>query len=540
MIDPKKLQAKWNEFKKTDNVTTLPSQNAGYYNYEATQFSINRPYIWAPLYEDHRKQLTYSDRIQLLKVSNFLELNFPQYVELINCVARFGVAKGIIPTPATSNTTYNSIADYTFTQWAENRFCDVEKQKNFYGFTRYVAERLVAEGEIFIILVTSADGYPRLQSISPLRVRTSQDENDKSIDGIWYSPYNEPVAYNVFDLEDPGDGRHIVGKYTKIPADNVIHIFNPIASTQGHGVPWAQSSFNDMRDVKDAMSLTMNAVKNEALFSMQYQDTSGKGGPVVIDGMAGQKYKPVSSEILPNGQGGPNRATFTNPGGAVNINSPAYLEQLTYGSKNKIVNVGYGELKPVLGNSPTNNFGEFIELNYRSICQSVGIPYEFTYCPEKLQNKGGDLILEKVNAFFGELQELIIDGFCHRVYAWVLSKQLNLKDVRPLGNENPFTCNWTPPKKIGVGRNDTANRIDAIQNKLSDPYTDAESMGMDADKIQDRWIKWNVSFQEKCKKAGLDPNQIVYGKATTSQKATETEVDPDIGNNEAIKEEKEE
>jgi len=530
MIDLKSLQKSYKKFKTRDIVTTLPSQNAGYYNYEAVQYSVNRPYVWAPLYQDHREQLTYSDRLQLLKVSNFLELNFPQYQELINCIARFGVGRGIIPTSATTNSTYNSIADLTFAQWAENRFCDVERQKNFYQFTRYIAERLVADGEIFVLLTTSASGYPRLQSISPLRVRTSKDQNDKSIDGIWYSDLGEPVAYNIFNLEDPGVSRFVDGSYQKITADNVIHIFNPIASTQGHGIPWAQSSFNDMRDVKDAMSLTMNAVKNEALFSMQYQDTTGKGGPVTVDGMAGQKYKPAGATELPNGQPSPNRKTITNPDASVNINNPSYLEQLSYGSKNKIVNVGYGELKPVLATRPADNFSTFIELNYRGICQSVGIPYEFTYCPEKLDNKGGEIIIEKVNAFFAEFQELIIDSFCHRVYGWVLSKQLNLKDVRPLGNENPFLAHWTTPKRVGTGRNDVANRIDAIQNKLSNPYIDASAQGLDADQIADGWILYQKKFNDKCKAAGVDPTTIAYGKATTSMKQTEAVTDEDANN----------
>jgi capsid protein len=532
-INHKALQKSWNKFKsdrEKGDVVTLPSQQTGYWNFESSQFSINRPYPWAPVYQDARDLITHSDRLALMRRSSFLELNFPQYSELINCVARFSVGRGIIPIPSTTNTTYNTLADFTFSQWSENRFCDVEKQRNFYAFTRYVAERMVAEGEVFVLLITSKDGYPRLQAISPLRVRSSSDSTDKSIDGIWYSSIDEPIAYNIFDLEDPGDSQHVEGKYTIVSAENVIHLFNPVAATQGHGIPWAQSAFNDMQDVKDAMKLTMNAVKNEALFSYQMQDTTGKGGPNVIDGMAGQKMKVPSSNQNIAGDSVANRTTFANPQGITNISNPTYMERLTVGTLNRIANVGYGELKPVIPTRPTNNFESFIQLNYRSICQAVGIPYEFTFDPSKLANKGGDIILEKTRAFFVEVQELLIDNFCHRVYAWVISKQLPLSSVRPLGNENPFNCHWTTPAKIGVGRNDVGNRVDSIQNKLSNPYIDAAETGRDADQIMDGWILYQKRFNEKCKAAGVDPTTVVYGKGTTSLKQTEAESDSDKNN----------
>jgi hypothetical protein len=442
-------------------------------------------------------------------------------------MARFGVGKGIIPTPATSNKDYNLLCDFTFSQWAENTFCDVERQKDFYGFTRYITERLVADGEIFVLLVKSADGYPRLQAVDPIRIRSADGVKDSNyIDGIWYSPYGEPVAYTVFDLED--DSSKGQGKYTKIPAENIIHIFNPIASTQGRGVPWAQSAFNDMRDVKDAMSLTMNSVKNEALFSMQYQDTTGKGSPAIIDGMVGKQYKPQGTTgTINNPQPTLNPITAGNPNGTVDITSPFYWEQMTYGTKNRIVNVGYGELKPVVSDRPSTNFEGFIEMNYRSICQAVGIPYEFTYCPEKLNNKGGDIILEKVNAFFAEVQEIIVPKFCQRVYGWVISVQLkdSLSKVRPLGNENPFTCIWTPPRKVGVNRNDTNNAIDALNNGITTKRNYYASIGLDWQIETTQWLLEEKYKQEKAAELGVDLSKIVYGKGTVSLKQSEQETD---------------
>ena len=73
------------------------------------------------------------------------------------------------------------------------------RNKETFTLSHVMLERMVGEGEVFVLLITSKDGYPRLQAISPLRVRSSSDSTDKSIDGIWYSSIDEPIAYNIFD-----------------------------------------------------------------------------------------------------------------------------------------------------------------------------------------------------------------------------------------------------------------------------------------------------------------------------------------------------
>jgi hypothetical protein len=525
----RRLQEAYKEFKGSTNGTPATVQ-AGYYDYESTQYSLNRSFIWGQPYDDHRKQFTYTDRIQLLRVSNYLELNFSLYSELIRFHSRFVIASGFVPNASTGNKTYDALADFTWKQWADTPFCDVERQKNFTDQLKYLSERLVAEGECFVLFTKSINGEPRTQIISPLRVRSSGKSNDNSIDGIWYSSEGEPVAYNIFDLEDPGDGSELSGKsFTKVPAENVCHIYDTVGPTQGHGVPWAQSSFNNVRDTKDAMGFVMNGVKNEAVFTLQMKDPTGNGGAATVAGMSGQKTR------LPAAGSNAQVANSIPSNVPPNIGSmnPTYLEQLGFGGKNRILNVGAAELAPVGGETPSPRFEAFINLNIVDVCQSVGIPYEFIYSPKTLNNASGEVILEKTRGYVTDVQSILMK-YCQRVRAWVLSCNLDLEDVRPLGNINPFQCTWTGPRKIGQKKNDTNNDIDALNNKTTTFKEIYGNKGKDWKVEINQWLDEEAFIQQQANAKGVDLTKIVYGKGTVSLKETEAESDPDEKEDEEI------
>lgn len=467
----------------------------------------------AGVYEDKRKQVLFGDRVSLIRISNALELSFPPYSELLSSVPRFVVGTGLRARPATSNPVVNKQLNIEFRDWAISRFCDVECIRNFYEFQKWIIKRMVAEGEVYVLLTKTADGYPQLQYISPLRVRKSADSNDNSIDGIYYSRSGAITAFNIFDLEDPGDGATITTtdtSYTKVPAENVIWLSR---EEQGHGIPWGQSAFNDIRDLKEALDAVANAVNNAGMLTIQYSDPTGKGGPMMIDGMAGKLTKQggnPSAAANPTGSNLP--LTQGNPNGMIDINNPASLERIVNGTKNKIVNTGYGKLEPINANIP--DIKDYTETKLRLVCQAVGISYEFAYCPEKLQNKGGDIILDKTRAYNRDVQELAISRFCQRVYNWVISVLASDELFLELGSENPYICHWSTPAKVGAGRNDTNNRINGIQNHIWNPYLDAEEQGRDAEEIADGQVKYIKYWNEKCKAEGIDPNGMTFGIAT--------------------------
>jgi len=152
------------------------------------------------------------------------------------------------------------------------------------------------------------------------------------IQGVEYAPSGKRVAYYIFPfhLAEGGVIR------TRIPAEDVIHLFRPRRIGQVRGLPSGTSGHVRMRDLDEFEDAELLKQKVSACFAAFVQDSSDS----IVQGPANaeadlDRIEPGTIETLPTGKS----MVFSNP--------------------------------PV-----TNGQGEFVKTKLRSIASSYGITYE--------------------------------------------------------------------------------------------------------------------------------------------------------------------
>ena len=150
----------------------------------------------------------------------------------------------------------NDIIESAWHEWCKKNSCDVGGRLNFHDIERLVMRSCAESGEVIIRMVNQPFGYSRI----PLALEVI--ESDLLVDdyngmadngneirmGVEVDKWSRPVAYYFYaDMRHPGDylfsSRTVVtSKYTRIPADEIIHLYLVDRPGQTRGVTWFSSS----------------------------------------------------------------------------------------------------------------------------------------------------------------------------------------------------------------------------------------------------------------------------------------------------------
>jgi lambda family phage portal protein len=185
--------------------------------------------------------------------------------------------------------------------------CDVEGL-DLCGFLLRMVRWLVTAGEALLIMSTSQRGEVNLRLLNPEQLDRSQCMDvagGNRIDfGVERNAEGEVVAYWIFTDQNPDLFSSTLRPSVRVPASDVIFIFDPKWPGQVRGVSWflPVPSLLDMLDrLLEALGERMNAA---ALFAGFLTDLEGRGGGftdnVTID-PATLRVEPGTIRILPSG-----------------------------------------------------------------------------------------------------------------------------------------------------------------------------------------------------------------------------------------------
>lgn len=186
------------------------------------------------------------------------------------------------------------------TAWADwGRDCSVDGRLDFVGFQRLALKTVATDGETFIRKVY---GYPNrygfaLQLIDPDLVdhefNQVRGKNQPEIRlGVEVDDWGRPVAYHTFDRHpsDTGGPRDRI----RIPASEVIHLYDPERANQTRGVSWLNSVMVPLRMLDGYIEAELVAARTGAakMGFLKYTDPSAfeppdPATPVRIDASPG-------------------------------------------------------------------------------------------------------------------------------------------------------------------------------------------------------------------------------------------------------------
>ena len=296
------------------------------------------------------------------------------------------------------------------------------------------------------------------------------------VNGIEIDTYGKPLFYYFYESNV---GYYNKGNLQKIPANEIIHVFEQDLPSQMRGISWFKTALFDLHNVKQMNNSTLQKARasSEILNFLKYNDDIDPNAVLEEDQINEVYMNGLHFNVIPAGMERDN-TEFTFPG---------------------------------------NEYTPFVKSNLRNVAVGLGISYNTLASDAESVNYSSirDFTL-KEREFYMDIQEMIIEYFLVPVYEkWI--ETMLAKGMIPNANMVDFErfCDvdfigrrwdWIDPLKDAKA-NDTL-----MKSFLKSPSQIIRDMGGDPEKTLDEFGK----YFEAMKKIGLSDEQIhtLFGFAT--------------------------
>lgn len=251
-----------------------------------------------------------------------------------NCYAKRGISviksnvigTGIITQVKGPNPKKADKLDALFHEWAEQTLIDYNGVNDIYGLQSLIMNGVPESGEVLIKkrFVSAKAGLPvplQLQIIEPdhldgALVNTKAASGNEVVQGIEVDANGRKVAYHLTE-HHPGDWTIYNDSYKtyRVPADQIIQIYDITRAGQLRGVPWLAAAIVKLRDLDEFEDAQLIRQKIAACFTafVHDADLDSSAGSDDTTGMLGDKVEPGMIEHLPPGK----EVTFGTPPGVI-------------------------------------------------------------------------------------------------------------------------------------------------------------------------------------------------------------------------------
>ena len=311
----------------------------------AAQHDSYRP--WEPIERKDIADLVPScDRQTLVSHARRIYLNFGPIKKAINDRSMYAVGRAFVPKFTGDDKDFGTEA----TDWLTNKFYPIgDVRGGMHDFKTNLftwSSGLDVDGEVFILLTQTPQGFPQYQGIPSHRIRTPKGMEDGKVrggelrDGIVYHKSGAPKQYAFVDQD---------GELSKwIPAQSIIHLYDPEWQQQGRGLSALTHCINDCRDMIQSTEwerLAMLQFSSTTFIETNESGAPEDNGDILVD--SGSTTKGTQYTTFDGGQ-------------------PRHLRA---GTGSKIEAFQY--------NRPGNPFHEFHERLTRSAYAGLSWPYAF-------------------------------------------------------------------------------------------------------------------------------------------------------------------
>lgn len=243
--------------------------------YEAGQMGSRggRSYIQANV-QDARFDADPATRSEILRKARYWERNNAIVNRLVDIFEQYTVGGGLPISPSSSDSAWNTKAK---AYWDETcLLLNLCNRQPFSSDQSLVARTWFIDGEVFIHKTRGETGFPRIQLIESHRVSTpvqsSATFGRSIIDGVEVNQSGRPIAYWIQTGLSDSD-------YQRVPADQIIHIFEPSRIGQYRGISFLYPVLNDIHDLDDLQILEQKAARDAAEVSNVVKNQAGEASP---------------------------------------------------------------------------------------------------------------------------------------------------------------------------------------------------------------------------------------------------------------------
>ena len=206
----------------------------------------------------------------------------------------------------------NQKVESAFRKWGKLGNCTVDGGMSWIDAQKLAIECLARDGEVFIVKHRGSSFHDSfaLEFLEPDQIDEQKNErlpNGNQVRmGVELDKFRKPVAYHVMTYH-PGDYDYSTTgkspKHVRIPADRMIHLYDPNRAGQSRGEPWMASAISAMKQLG---ALREAAVVNARIGASKMGFfTSPAGDGFVADDLDGNvpimEAQPGTFHQLPNG-----------------------------------------------------------------------------------------------------------------------------------------------------------------------------------------------------------------------------------------------
>lgn len=380
------------------------------------------------------------------------------------------IGTGIIPQARTGSDRLNKQIMATWEQWIAQ--ADAEGDCDFYGLQALIVRSIYESGECFI---RYRDRFSDDSLAVPMQLQVLEADfldttkNNESAggnyinQGIEFDAQGRRVAYWMWP-QHPGESMAMRSKSQslRIPADQILHIFEKDRPGQTRGVTAFAAVLMRMRDLDDYEDAELLRKKIESCFTAFVVQNSGSEGPLL-----GNIASTQSNGESGSGQNQPKRVEQFRPG---------MIEYLKPGE-----DVRFG--------SPTSdpNYNAYMNHQLHAVAAGLGITYE------QLTGDLSQVNYSSLRAGLLEFRRMIetlrwqvfIPMFCMPVWRRFIERAYIAGQISRID----YVVNWTAPKFEMIDplkdaqadtmmmRNGTLTLRNAIASRGEDPDRQIQEIG---------------------------------------------------------------
>jgi hypothetical protein len=404
---------------------------------------------------------------------------------------------------------------------------DLSNNFNLSQLTVLWERNLFRTGNIIVLKVLDEKGNKKVQTIDRLRLMTppqfQAEEGKTVIQGIRLKVIKVPIVEiardgrRVKQIKDVITGRPDVfyirdefelDKFAEVPADQVIHKFDPLAPGQMIGIPRGHRAINLLHDFEDLHILEMGAAKLAARIGTVHTNPAGE--------FAVDKNRAVQLKI-----GSVNAAGST-------INKNALFDYKIEVGDQEIAMRSGDTLENFMVKRPTVAQQDYWDFMLSQICMGYNAP-KLLVLPYSLQGTVTRADLDVCSQGFGLADFELVSSVVREIYEWWSDG--DIKFDRSLLNEKipaqPHDCVIRPPRapNVDVGYTAQALAAELEMGKKSLQDVLAED-NKDWRQHLTRIAETEAFLNQLGKKYNLPPERIAFKMFNSLKYSVRTDEDP--------------
>lgn len=334
------------------------------------------------------------------------------------------------------------------------------------------------DGEIYVLLTESPDGWPHIQLI-PAHMIGQRDVTKDVVpsgpykglsfkQGIIFNDQGRAVAYNVLGMTPAEDRIY--------SARDMIQIFDPAWADQVRGFPCFMHALLDLKDLRTVQGYEKVAAMLMSSIGLIEHNELGAPDPTDPANLLTKQKNLLGPQLIPE-----------------------ITSQTSTGVTTRFFRSGSGsKLEQLKSDRPGEAVSAFMDRLIRNACTGAGWPFELTWDASKLGGANVRLLVARAERTVQDRQDLL-RPIAKRVVGYAVAKAVKLGYLEP--NEDWYKWTFSLPARMTTdyGRDAKADLAD-YQAGLTTLTQILEEQGIDLD----AFIAEKKAEIQKLKDAGIE------------------------------------